>query len=571
MDSNPGQDPFEPAAAQTGWRDHLVGLVLAGIYLSLLVTTSADLAMARDEGFYVIAGTDYSGWFDAALEGSDQIYEDGFRDAAWDYNHEHPGLVKSLFALSWLAEEHHEVFGSHTLAFRFPGMLSGALMLWLLYIFGAQVFGRKAGLFGALLFALIPRVFYHSHLACFDMPIVLAVTFCVYTYWRSLRSRWWGVMAGVAFGLALSTKHNSWALPGIFLIHFVWMSIRHRADEKRGKRVASNVRQGPWWMISYAVLGPPIFVLTWPWLWSDQILERIGFYIRFHVSHVHYSIAYFGDTLFAPPFPIELPFVLTAFTVPFVTIALALVGLGLRFGAFVPAKVARVFTHRARPDDVSTAILLVGSMLAPLVVIALPSSPVFGGTKHWFPAYPPLCMFAGYAFASLTDQAMFLLRGFDRKSRRVLVSTFGCLLLAPGLLETAHAHPFGLSHYTPLAGGIQGAADLGMNRQFWGFTSAPLNEFFQEELPNGGTVFLADMVPTAWSMLHRDGLVPQNIRGTMSYAHADLIMIHHERHFSHLEHQAWVRFQDTAPARVLTYDGVPIITVYRNPNSRRTR
>jgi hypothetical protein len=46
-------------------------------------------------------------------------------------------------------------------------------------------------------------------------------------------------------------------------------------------------------------------------------------------------------------------------------------------------------------------------------------------------------------------------------------------------------------------------------------------------------------------------------------------MVHHEDHFLDVELQSWIAFGTTKPAHVLTYDGVPIITVYENPRRRR--
>ncbi|MEO8183472.1 MAG: hypothetical protein ABI895_31950 [Deltaproteobacteria bacterium] len=39
---------------------------------------------------------------------------------------------------------------------------------------------------------------------------------------------------------------------------------------------------------------------------------------------------------------------------------------------------------------------------------------------------------------------------------------------------TWHAHPWGLSFYTPLVGGAPGAAGLGLNRTFWGYATGAL-------------------------------------------------------------------------------------------------
>jgi len=552
-----------------GWRDHTLGFVLGLAYVVLLFATAGDLAMSRDEGFYVRAGEEYARWFSdfAADPGAASSPES--IEAGWSYNHEHPALIKSLFALSWLAHESYDLYPTDSLAFRFPAMVMGGLLLWLLYIFGARVFGRRAGIFAALSFALIPRVFYHAHLDAFDVPIVLMVTLAVYAYWRALRSRWWVIGFGLIYGLALATKHNAWILPGIFLIHFSWMSLGIRADRRRDRTVSAQISVRPWWMISMALLGPAIFIASWPWLWHET-LPRIGWYIRFHTSHDYYNMEYFGRNYFRPPFPVSFPFVMTLFTVPLTTLALAGYGLMQRGRAMLPMRVGeRLFPDSdVTPDTSRTDVLLVGCLLAPLVVIALPSSPIFGGTKHWITAYPFVCLYAGLGFYKVAT--IFRQRaGQKLPFTRQLAPTFAAaLLLAPAAVETIHSHPFGLSHYTYAAGGVPGAADHGMNRQFWGFTTGSVLPFLKEAMPEGGSVYLNDTTPGAWAMLQRDGQIPANLRPAYDLARADYVLVHHEKHFAEVDHQAWVAFESTAPAHVLTYDGVPIVTIYENPRRR---
>jgi len=213
-------------------------------------------------------------------------------------------------------------------------------------------------------------------------------------------------------------------------------------------------------------------------------------------------------------------------------------------------------------DSKLTAVLLFGALLAPFALITLPSTPIFGGTKHWFPAYPFLSLFAGGMFRSFVDLI------FDRWPRLKVPGlgvAAGAYLLSPALVETAHSHPFGLSHYTVAAGGVPGAAELGMNRQFWGFTTRSLAPYFREAMPNGGTVYICDTIYSAWLMMMRDGILPENLRATWDIAQADYAIVHHEKHFAEIDHQIWTTYGSVQPVHVLTYDGVPIISVYKNP------
>lgn len=544
--------------------DPLIGLALCVGYLLFLLATSSDLAMSRDESFYVIAAENIARWLRAVWEQPGLLADPGLIDSHWEYNHEHPALMKTLFALSWLLQQSTGVFENDSAAFRFPGMLTASLLLWVIYLFGTHAFSRSVGLFSALAFALMPRVFYHSHLNCFDVPIVFFLTLSTYLYWKSLSNPWWSIGLGIAYGLSLATKHNAWILPGVLLIHWLWVQVENRKG-------ASTRRFVPWWLLSMVSLGVPLFVLSWPWLWHDGF-SRFAWYANFHTNHVHYPMAFLGHTYSQPPFPISFPWVMTLFTVPACVLVLALLAAGHRSRAWLPA-----FLHRRilpgswqgpRADPRLTDVLWLGSLLAPLLVISLPSSPIFGGTKHWMPAYPFLALFAGLGFSSLSARAEERLKAWPIGGARglgpILRCVLGSLLLAPGWIETSHSHPFGLSHYGAAAGHVAGAADLGMNRQFWGFTQGALAEWFAEALPDGGTVWPCDTTHFAWQMMQRDGMIPQNIRAAASMAQADYILVHHEDHFAEVDGQAWIVTGSVAPVHVLTFDGVPMVSVYKN-------
>jgi len=566
--------------ARTGARDHLFGAFLAVGYVVLLLATSGGLGMSRDESFYVTAAERYGNWYRLLIDDPSTAVQKPAIDKLWAYNNEHPSLMKTVFAFTWLLDTKgfpalrtrlgltpSTLFTEPSMAYRFGGMLSAGLTLWLLYIFGARAADRRIGAFAALSFASMPRIFYNSHLDCFDIPIVLMLTWTVYCYWRSLASPRWAVMTGIAYGCSLATKHNAWILPGILLVHFGWVAMDELSRRKRGKR--ARVVLTPYFLLAMLTLGPLLFVGSWPWLWYDT-WPRFVAYANFHLHHVYYNIEYLGVNYFRPPFPISVPFVLTLFTLPLTTVLLCLAGLVVRARAFVPRVVAQKFLPRMplQADARATDVLWLGCMLAPMIVIALPSTPIFGGTKHWFPAYPFLALFAGRAalYVIVSAESRLLSRGL-RNAALVPVASMA-LLLAPGVAETAHSHRFALSHYTLAAGGVPGAADWGMNRQYWGFTTGSVVGFLREKLPKGGSVFLHDTTPLAFEMLKRDGYLPPNIRGASSLSEADYVLVHHEKHMVEVDFQAWQAFGSVQPVHVLTYDGVPIITIYEHPRRR---
>ena len=543
--------------------DRLIGPALATAYVALLVSTANSIGLARDEGMYVDAARRYAAWLQLLWREPRRALQQASIDASFVANHEHPPLMKLLFGLGDLVQRAHPLFSTESLAFRFAGMLSAGLLVWVIYAFGARLYGKSAGLFAALAYALLPRPFYHSHLCAFDVPITLMSTATTFAYYLSLRDRRFAPLCGVAFGLALLTKHNSWILPFVFALHFAWCAlVELRARKHAGKQLSLV----PYALLAMLVLGPPLFIGGWPWLWHDT-LARLNAYAAFHLHHEYYNMEYFGVNYFWPPFPSSYAWVMTLFTVPFTTLALGVSGLMLALrrsyfewrGLFAgppPSAADDAVPH----DSTQATVLLLGAMLAPLVIISLPSTPIFGGTKHWFPAYPMLALFAGRGFASLA-------RVLGRHALRPhwLAALAGAWFLAPAAVEIAHSHPFALSHYTVIAGGPPGAAERGMNRQFWGFTTRSLAPYLRSVMPNGGALYICDTIYSAFQMLIADGHLPPSFHAVADISRADYALVHHEQHFLEVDTQIWTTYGSVQPAHVLLYDGVPIISVYKNP------
>lgn len=559
----PASTPPRASGSRIGIRDLGLAAFISVAYMALLVATAPRIGMSRDEGIYVLATNSYAGWFQSFAEHPSRALERESIDRFWSNNHEHPGLVKSLFALSKLANDRLGLADHPTQPYRFPAIVLSGLLIGLTYMFGARTVGRQSGAFAAAALALMPQFFHHAHLACFDVPIAFFLTLTVYYYHRSLASPWFAIPAGLSYGLALATKHNAWILPGVLLVHFLWMAI---AELSRRRRVGrASVSLVPYSLLAMTLIGPLVFVATWPWLYHDTV-ARFREYAGFHLNHEYYNMAFYGLNYYRPPFPIAYPFVMTAFTVPFVTLALAGFALVARFGAFAPWP-AEHFLDRERiglRDLHRTDVLFVGCLFAPIVVIALPSTPIFGGTKHWLAAYPFLALYAGWAARRVVRRtrglSRFLVAGYPRLVRASIAG----ILLLPSIVETAHSLPFGLGHYTFFAGFTPGAADKGMNRQFWGYTTAQLGDFFREHAPDGARVYICDTVGESFEMMKRDGALPTNLQAVWTFGAADYAIVHHEHHFAEVDGQLWVAFSPR-PVFVLAHDGVPFVSVYENP------
>jgi 4-amino-4-deoxy-L-arabinose transferase-like glycosyltransferase len=560
--------------------DPFIGGGIAAGYVAWLLATARGLGFSRDEGFYFTAAYEYKRWFAMLLDAPARAIERGAIDPIWSNNHEHPSLMKSLFAISHsLFHEKWKIFQDDSTAFRFPGMLMMGLALWVTYMFAARAYSRRAGVVAAIALGLMPNVFYHAHLACFDVPIMAMWTTCIYVYWRSEQEGGlsWALAAGLAYGLTLETKHNAWILPAVFLPHALIVHgrsiLRHAA---RSSRVPV-----PTSLIAMTVIGPAVFVLLWPWLWNDT-LPRIQEYVNFHVHHDYYNIEFLGRTYFGPPSPRSYMPVMIAATVPTITLVLFLIGafdrarvLLARFSLWISGEWGkRLPWPKQAPerDRAQTDLLVFLSIAAALGPFLLPRTPIFGGTKHWLTAYPFLAMLAGrgYDLVWTRLETMLAARTALDGTRRLVAQTIVVAACFGGAFAvTVHSHPFGLSAYVPFAGGTAGGADLGLNRQFWGFTTESLNPWLTQNAKPGETLYFMDTAWPSWSRLIDEKRIPPTLRGVSSPADAELSIVHHEQHMNEVDYNIWTEYRSSTPAYVLTHDGVPIITVYRRAHGRR--
>jgi len=576
-----------------GW---LVALALLVSTTALVVLTQRDVGIARDETVYYAAGDHYIDWWADLVHGRhalnrESITEhwgqgvvDGRHLGGPQNNSEHPPLMKTLFGLSHRVL--HGAFGVGDItAYRAPTALLHGVLIMVVFLWAAAVWGAAEGLIASLLLLAMPRLFFHAGLATFDAPIAALWFATVCAYWKALSSRWWAIGAGVVFGLALATKHNAGLLPLGLIVHAVvvgWRGTRAdwRAwwDEVRapdagiGGRARATLRlvRRRWWrhehlaLLAMAVVGFATLVALWPWLWFDTIAHVKG-WLAFHLHHVNYNYEYLGRNWNHPPFPWHVAIVTTLFTVPVVTLAAGALG--------VRVLIAR-WRRTDEPPDERPGLLLVLSAAASVGPFFLGSTPIFGAEKHWAAAMPSLAIAAGVGLvwagrqlaAWLAERADFFARRRFELERLCIAGVAATAIAAAGV-ETVHAQPYALSWYNALAGGAPGGADLGMNRQFWGYSARGVLPWLRTQPP--GPVYSHDASPAwhwyEWKLHLLPPGFPDAGHEQVGIDHSSYALVVHELHFNRHDYMIWKAYGTVQPAFVLTTDGVPIVSVYRKP------
>ncbi|MCB9739058.1 MAG: glycosyltransferase family 39 protein [Deltaproteobacteria bacterium] len=522
---------------------------------------------------------------------------------------------------------------SESAAMRMPGMLFGALLVALVWAFARGLFGgqpllaRPFALLASAGYLLIPRAFFHAHLACFDMTITTLLLATTFAYYHALRSRGWVWITAVLWGVALLAKHNAFVLPAAFIGHWFWDAFAEgrvrllRADAPAGRlalllhrpwalalaaalllaglgatfglvvglaAAALVVAAGPLrlalpglplaWFVMLPV-GLLLLVLGWPLLWVDTLHNLLA-WLEFHLHHEHYMQTYFGQVLAYPPFPVAMPFVLTALTWPVTLLVVAVAGLvliaavGLRR---LPSSL-RAALGRAGPsaptDPAARARsldrLLLITAIWPVALIAMPNTPVFGGTKHWLTAYPALLLLGAralqWAWYGLSRRWQQGGQG-ERAAAAVAAWALVALAMLPAASATVRNHPQGTMYYNELIGGVPGAARAGLQRQFWGYQARDGLPTVNALAPPGARIWMHNSAWGSFMMYQREGWCRRDLRYGSGPEGSALGLFHHQYDHDDYELDLFADYGVVAPVAQTAYEGVPLLSVYERPSN----
>lgn len=598
-----------PAAGPKGFSDRRIAWILFFAAFFALLATEKDIGFGRDESVYFHAAESHARWFQLLLSSPTEAFKDASITQFYEFNHEHPALMKNLFGISYVV--FHEKLGllRPAGAFRLPAFIFAAWMLPLIFGLARRLFGQGASIFAAISFLLVPRQFFHSHLACFDVPIATMWVLTIYCFVEALeKPRWW-LYTGLAFGAALGAKHNAWFIPVTLVPFILWRGwqLTRASPEARGlffgingvfvfgallygvmvatmgpQRFQSSFELqspqlglfviicaiGAWltWrlravnvdafrtiapLVAMAVLGPTIFYLHWPYLWHHPV-DRTAWYLAFHLTHNHYTWFYLGELLRAPPFPLLYVVNVTGLTVPsplFVAMLLGFGWLGVR---------------AYRRQATGYEFILAANAVMSIALISHPNVPHFGGVKHWFPSMPFLAVLAaGSLERGARGLSSWLLPKWKAATEPRVLVALAVLMGAPAFIATARIYEYGTSAYSEAAGGLPGAASLGMQRQYWANNLTGVLPWLNANAAQGERVYFHENHGGQIADNKRNGMLRSDIVAVGSPNEANLAIYQYHQEFREQEFNIWQVFGTQRPVYGLYVDETPQIVIYQ--------
>jgi len=426
-------------------RPWLVPWYLGGVVFSLVALTIPHYGITWDEPSYFYASDLEVQWFidfgKNLLTGeADRSLQDEAIKTAWRWDPflvPHPpfsrllsGLTKTLFS---------PIVDKFT-AYRLAPALFFALLVAVIYLWLTEIFDRTTGLFAVLTLVLMPNLFGFAHFAVTDMPLTTMWFLTAYCFWRGLKSWRWSLVLGVVWGFALATKFPAFALPIPLL---VWAHLYHR------RSYHNNV-------FSMAFLSPIVMLSIQPYLWH-KTLPRLAVFIHDYVGRgypegYNYKIFFSNEIHSTSTLPWYYPFYMTAITIPETILFLSLIGIGAVFWIKPQREIMVLFLFNAAL--ILTMGLFPGAVLHDVNRLMLPVLPFLAGLAS--------CgFFVSARYLTQRSLTSATLQGV-RHLRAKVIGALSLLILLPPAIDLYFYHPYELSYFNRLVGGIQGAYRRGL-------------------------------------------------------------------------------------------------------------
>lgn len=381
-----------------------------------------------------------------------------------------PDTTKDVFANPNFLPDHpplgRAVLGFCEMMFSgiFPAAGEGQVSIWaarmgpclmfaatvaLLFLIVSSKYDLTTAAVAATLLLVMPRMVAHARLGSLETATTLTWLMALWiplTSWTSddsklptIRSM---VFAGALWGLLLLVK-----IQGVLMMPIIGLWTLRQF----GLRFPVPV------LIS-GITGTIVFFVGWPWLLLDPMEHAMTYFVKAGDRPTLY-VWYFGTRYEDQAVPFHFPFVMTAITVPLIVLC-----------GFVIRCIQRRFDRFEQLALLSVAI--------PLLIFAIPGTPVYDSTRLFLVIMPMLAFLAAQGIVQLIRTMALTARRFA-----IAAVTVGFLLPLPAVFS-----PFGLCSYGAQVCGTAGAAALGMEADYWG---VGLNADAWKLVPEGSTVMVA--------------------------------------------------------------------------------
>jgi 4-amino-4-deoxy-L-arabinose transferase-like glycosyltransferase len=424
---------------------NVIALLLSLSAFGAAYVTLDDFGLTIDEPINLSHGRNF------AMAVLDEKIDAESINRVWSKGPEHPPLTRFLVGLGQRAVMGSNRDGVNLRGGRMASAAAYAGIVFLVVRHAALLAGLAAGIAAGLSIATLPRFFAHGH---FASPEVISAFFILWAWiaagnalltpkpsaFANLASI---IGAGLLLGLALLTKLTAALVPATVLVAVLWLR---------------SWRGLPAYLL-WSLVGMLLFFTGWPWMWPVDLpgqsagfagsVERYIDYLKTAIKRADLYVWYFGRQYPGNLVPWHFAPLFAAVTTPIAMLAAGGVGLVMGFRKQVES-----------PRHFLVALAFVLSLAA----FCLPIQR-YDGERLFLFLFPLWAVLAGCGYAWVIERL---------PSNWKITATAAALLLAAApALEIRRMHPFSLSYYNLLVGGVAGANRLGLEPTYWGESLSP--------------------------------------------------------------------------------------------------
>ncbi len=337
----------------------------------------------------------------------------------------------------------------------------------------------------------MPRLFAHLHFAATDIPLTSLLLLLASGLERLLFGRWFWILGlGVAFASAIK-------FTALLLLVPLFAAFLLRFRERRGEALVRLALVGAVGMIAFWALNP-----DW---WCAPIASARAF-LHQSTTRLRWTpiSVVFAGRLYTVRAPWYYPFAMFAITTP-------LLHLGLLAAGFLTLR---------RSPTLPVVLVMAASLF---LIMTTPLSPTNDGVRYLIPSFPFLAVVMVWGLEAWWR----LIRTEGGSLRRVwrVASTAALASLAfLACLQLVHYHPYELSYYNELVGGLRGAYARGFEVTYWW---EPLDDEVLGELnrSTAGKAVYFPVLPTDHFFRHLAHTGRMAFRLTYDLAEAEYVFV----------------------------------------------
>ncbi|MCL4360221.1 glycosyltransferase family 39 protein [Patescibacteria group bacterium] len=575
-----------------------IGFLIALFFLCIHLVAINDYGLTWDFHFHFFGGGHFLGLSWQDLDPRPLPYVAPDPRNAWTLPYGPLMSIPPVLSFLYLFRAWHILpFDS---AYNLPIILWGVAGIGILYFFLAEAVNRRVAILGALFLALTPRYFGDLHNNMKDIPSAVIFALNIWLLWRLVRYRRVRdfIPAVLGFALAFNIKVNAIFIPVVYAAWLILLQIakpnaqipvkfkkpnaNHTSFFSFIMLSLSRARSAGWRTgFGFFLLAPVAAFALWALFWQHPVREVVQLYRTFSVSTDNLEVLLHGRWYCSgSTVPWYYPYWYLAVTTPLPVLFFSSLGVitfiraivsraSMWFRSIVTALAKNTGKQNSVPDlddtrtphtDQSANLLILLWFFLPLTRYFIPTIGVIDGIRHFeevlFPIAALAAIGADFCFQQCNNVTI---KQFSVKAKTMAEVFITVILLAFLSFQILSYHPYEVTYFNELVGGVQGAYGK-YDLDYWGTSQKAAVNWVNTHAPEHATVDIVMMPDVGALYLRPDLLKTVN---TLGYG-SDFVVILNRQSFYYRFFHAFDYLLTHRPSYTVSVRGTPLTWVFDN-------